>query len=330
MDDKIRIKVVGLGGFGLSTVELMSKSVVGVDFLGLSNKHPIINDSNLTEKILLGGGVTTNHSPELGKKRVLDSKEEIIKSLEGYDIVIIVTALGFGTGTGGAPLVASIAKDLGAFTIGVCTTPFAFEGANKEAVAKIGLFQLKAICDSIIVFSNQKLIKGQLKPQESVEEKLMDVKKQIRYLVSSLVNMLNYSKAATINSFDSFKSLFIQNKETFFGCGAVMGDTQAVSALRHAIKSDLLVTSLRNANRILLNIDYKEELSRETLDLLYDEIYNITGEEADIVYTSAINPESMGILFISIFATGEDLKDSNKSISDFDKLKDAINPNNFL
>ena len=114
MEDKIRIKVVGLGGFGLSTVELMSKGIVGVDFLGLSNKHPILNDSNLTEKILLGGGVTTNHSPELGKKRVLDSKEEITKSLEGYDVIIIVTALGFGTGTGGAPLVSSIVKVLGA------------------------------------------------------------------------------------------------------------------------------------------------------------------------------------------------------------------------
>ena len=330
MEDKIRIKVVGLGGFGLSTVELMSKGIVGVDFLGLSNKHPIINDSNLTEKILLGGGVTTNHSPELGKKRVLDSKEEITKSLEGYDVIIIVTALGFGTGTGGAPLVASIAKDLGAFTIGVCTTPFAFEGANKDAVAKMGLFQLKAICDSILVFSNQKLIKGTAKPTDGVEEKLMSVKNQIRYMVSSLVNMLNYSKGISMNAFDSLKSLFRSNKEMFFGCGAVMGEFQAVSALRHAIKSDLLITSLSNANRILLTIDYKEEISKETLDLLYDEIYNITGDEVDILYTSSVNPESLGILFISVFATGEDIKDNNKSISDFDKLKDAINPNNFL
>ena len=301
MEDKIRIKVVGLGGFGLSTVELMSKGIVGVDFLGLSNKHPIINDSNLTEKILLGGGVTTNHSPELGKKRVLDSKEEITKSLEGYDVIIIVTALGFGTGTGGAPL-----------------------------VAKMGLFQLKAICDSILVFSNQKLIKGTAKPTDGVEEKLLSVKNQIRYMVSSLVNMLNYSKGISMNAFDSLRSLFRSNKEMFFGCGAVMGEFQAVSALRHAIKSDLLITSLSNANRILLTIDYKEEISKETLDLLYDEIYNITGDDVDIIYTSSINPESMGILFVSVFATGEDIKDNNKSISDFDKLKDAINPNNFL
>ena len=330
MDDKIRIKVVGLGGFGLSTVELMTKNVVGVDFLGLSNKHPIINDSNLTEKILLGGGVTTNHSPELGKKRVLDSKEEITKSLEGYDVIIIVTALGFGTGTGGAPLVASIAKDLGAFTIGVCTTPFAFEGANKDAVAKIGLFQLKAICDSVLVFSNQKLIKGNTRPQDGVEEKLLNVKNQIRYMVNSLVNIVNYSKGLSMDGFESLKHLFIANKEMFFGCGAVMGEFQAVSALRHAIKSDLLVTSFSNANRILVTIDYKEEVSKETLDLLYDEIYNITGNEVDIIYTKSINPESMGIFFISIFATGEDLKESNKITSDFDKLKDAINPNNFL
>jgi cell division protein FtsZ len=149
-------------------------------------------------------------------------------------------------------------------------------------------------------------------------------------MVSSLVNMLNYSKGISMNAFDSLRSLFRSNKEMFFGCGAVMGEFQAVSALRHAIKSDLLITSLSNANRILLTIDYKEEISKETLDLLYDEIYNITGDDVDIIYTSSINPESMGILFVSVFATGEDIKDNNKSISDFDKLKDAINPNNFL
>lgn len=329
MENDIRIKVVGLGGFGLSTVEMMSSKVVGADFLGLSNKHTLINDSNLTEKILLGGGVTTNHSPELGKRRVLDTKEEIVKSLEGYDVIIIVTALGFGTGTGGAPLIASIAKELGAFTMVVCTTPFAFEGANKDAVAKTGLFQLKAVCDSVMVISNQKIVKGIQKPQDGLEEKLDSVKNTIRYMVNSLINMLHYSRGYNISSFDAFKNLFRTSKDTFFGCGAVMGEAQAVSALRHATKTDYLVSSLSNANKVILTIDYKEELSRDTINLLMDELYNMTSDDLEITLLTSVNPESMGILFISIFATGVDLKD-NKAVSDFDKLKDAINPNNFI
>lgn len=329
MNNDIRIKVVGLGGFGLSTVEMMSLKVVGADFLGLSNKYALISDSSLSEKILLGGGVTTNHSPELGKRRVQETKDEIIKSLEGYDVIIIITALGFGTGTGGAPLIASIAKELGSFTIAICTTPFAFEGTNKDAVAKTGLFQLKAVCDSIMVISNQKLIKGQTKPQDGVEEKLTDVKNLIRYTVNSMINMLHFSNGYNISSFDAFKNLYRTSKETFFGCGAVIGLDQAVSALRHAAKTDLLTSSLSNANKVLLTIDYKEEIPREVINLLLDEIKNISGDDVEITYTTSINPDSMGILFISIFATGIDIKD-NKGLSDFDKLKDAINPNNFL
>lgn len=329
MAQNSKVKVIGLGGFGLAAVSEMAGRVVGPEFLGLSNKHDLINDSDLSHKILLGGGVTTNHSPELGKRRVTESSEEIKKAIAGYDVVVIITALGYGTGTGGAPLIASMAKEMGIFTMVICTMPFSFEGTNRDAVAKAGLFQLKAICDSVIVISNQKLVKGITKPQDGLDEKLGEVRKLARYIVSSLSNVIYSSTSSGRDGLECFKSLYTSGKDTYFGCGAVLGESQAVTAVRHAAKSDLLQASLSSSQRVLVTIDYVGDLAPSTLNLIYDEVYNITGSDAEIIYTRSVNPEAAGILFISLFATGDGAKEEKIS-SEFDKLKDAINPNNFM
>lgn len=321
---ELKIIVVGLGGFGLKTIEEISYKFAGPTFLGLSNKVDDINSSPLKDKILLGNGVTTNHSKELGKKRVEHNKKEIQDSLSGYDVLILITALGYGTGSGGSPVVAKIAKDLGLYVITICTTPFAFEGQNRLSIAKSTIDELNNVCDSLIVIPNQNLIKGILKPQNGVEDKIQQVSNLIRYVVISFDSIFNFKD----DGFNLYKKLNENSKETYFGIGAVLGEENALIALRFAAKGNLMSKSLSNANKVLLSIDYKAEVSNDTINLIYDEINNLIGHEVEIYYTYNINDTSGDILLLSLFASGDAKSDSVSS--EFDKLKDAINPNNLI
>lgn len=321
--NELRIKVVGLGGFGLSTVEEISYKYAGLTYLGLSNKIDDINKSPLRDKILLGNGVTTNHSPELGKRRIQESMDEIKKSLENNDVVILITALGYGTGSGGAPIISKLAKDLGSYVISICTTPFSFEGQNRDSNAKSALAELKKSSDSLIVISNQKLIKGIVKPSNGVEEKIEEARNLVRHIVISIDNVINSS-----SSFNEFKKINELSKETYFGVGAVMGEENALVALRLAAKPNIIDKSLSNANKVLISINYKTEVSENTLNLIYDELYNIIGRDVEIIYTYTMDELSSGILMLSLFASGDGKAET--VLSEFDKLKDAINPNNLM
>ena len=325
----IKIKIVGIGGFGLATVIDMHEAVIGPDYLLLSNKPDDIAKIHFGEKILLGNGVTTNHSQELGKKRVESSAEEIKKSLTGYDIVIIVSGLGYGTGTGGSPVVASIARELGAFTIAICSTPFLYEGSNRETIAKTGIFKLKAICDSLLVVSKQKLVKGIRRPEEDMTEKLKSVSDLIRYIVTCINDNVTLSTGDGLTGIDGLKAVLRNGNDAFFGCGAVMNEESLIEAVRHATNTPLLNATLNNASRVLLTVSYSRELNTKELNTVYDEIRNITGSDTEIIYTHILNEECFGIIFVSIFASGEDLKEE-KVASSFDKLRDAINPNNLI
>jgi len=327
MSDFANIKVIGVGGGGNNAVNRMvDNQIKGVQFLAVNTENQVLELSKADVTIQIGEKVTkglgAGANPQVGEEAAQESREEIIKALEGADMVFVTAGMGGGTGTGAAPIVAECAKEVGALTVGVVTKPFAFEGKRRRAAAEKGIEFLTQKVDTIIVIPNDKLLQVVDKKCTITDafSKADDVLRQGIKGISDLIQI-----PGLINlDFADVKTIMTEQGEALMGIGVGEGENRAADAAKMAINSPLLETSIDGAKGILLNISGSSDLSIFEVNEAAEIISEAADPDANIIFGSVID-ESLGDkVQITVVATG--FNSSAKSVPEFGKTTTTSRP----
>lgn len=305
----VNIKVIGVGGAGNNVVNRMIASgITGVDFVAVNTDKQDLNKSKCPNKLQIGekltGGMGAGSKPDIGKKSAEESRAAISKCLEGADMVFITAGMGGGTGTGAAPVVAEVAKELGILTVGIVTKPFAFEGKRKMNMAEIGIAGLLERVDSLIVIPNERL---KLISQEKITllnafEAADNVLRQGVESISSLINV-----AAFINlDFADVRSIMKDAGYAHMGVGSAKGVNKAEDAANAAISSPLLETSISGARGVIINITSSPDIGLDDVEKAASLITNSAHPEANIIWGAAFDENLKDEMSITVIATGFD------------------------
>jgi cell division protein FtsZ len=303
-----KIKVIGIGGGGCNALNTMiDLNLEGVDFVAANTDAQVLKISPSPVKIQLGeritGGRGAGADPEIGRKATLESVDQIRTALEGADMVFITAGLGGGTGTGGAPIVANIAKELGALSVAIVTKPFQFEGRRRQHHAEQGWQELNRYADTLITIPNERLlaISGKNMPLleafRKADEILYQAAKGISdlILVPGLVNL----------DFADVKTVMSEMGMAMMGMGVASGENRAMEAGQRAISSPLLEDiSIQGAKGILINITGGADLTLHEVNEASSLIQRETHDEANIIFGAVIDERMNGTIRVTVIATG--------------------------
>ncbi|MEX0799265.1 MAG: cell division protein FtsZ [Bacteriovoracaceae bacterium] len=303
-----RIKVIGVGGGGCNAVNTMIKSgLEGVEFIVANTDSQALAASLATTKIQLGGDLTkglgAGANPEIGRKAALDDYERLSEVVEGADMVFVTAGMGGGTGTGAAPVIAKLAKEMGSLTVGVVTKPFVFEGRKRMKQANLGIKALEESVDSLITIPNQRLLQlaGESLSLVDTFKKADDVLLHAVQGISDLINNTGFINAdfADVNTVMSNKGLALM------GTGIAEGPDRAVKAATNAISSPLLEDiTIDGATGIIVNITGNETLSMHEANEAMTLIMEAADEDAEIIFGTVIDEEMGDEVKITVIATG--------------------------
>ena len=327
MSDFANIKVIGVGGGGNNAVNRMvDNQIKGVQFIAVNTENQVLELSKADVTIQIGEKVTkglgAGANPQVGEEAAQESREEIIKALEGADMVFVTAGMGGGTGTGAAPIVAECAKEVGALTVGVVTKPFAVEGKRRRAAAEKGIEFLTQKVDTIIVIPNDKLLQVVDKKCTITDafSKADDVLRQGIKGISDLIQI-----PGLINlDFADVKTIMTEQGEALMGIGVGEGENRAADAAKMAINSPLLETSIDGAKGILLNISGSSDLSIFEVNEAAEIISEAADPDANIIFGSVIDESLGGKVQITVVATG--FNSSAKSVPEFGKTTTTSRP----
>ncbi len=309
-----KIAVVGVGGAGTNAVNNMIKEKLeGIDFVVANTDAQDLNTALTEQKIQLGikktMGLGAGARPDVGRESAIESEDKIREILEGFHMVFITAGMGGGTGTGAAPVVAKIAKEMGILTVAFATKPFMFEGTKRMKIADQGIKELSEVVDSLIIVPNQKLFcvaeKG-MKFSDSFKK--VD---NVLYLGVKSITDLMLSPGLINLDFADVRTTMENMGMAMMGTGSAMGDNRALIAVENAMLNPLLdCSSMKGANKILVNIQGAMEL--DEVDAAMNRIYEEASEDAEIIFGSSYGNENDENIVVSIVATG--LQQSASSI----------------
>ena len=328
MSDFANIKVIGVGGGGNNAVNRMIESgLQGVQFLSANTESQVLELSQADVKIQLGEKVTkglgAGANPQVGEEAAQESREEIMKALDGADMVFVTEGMGGGTGTGAAPIVAECAKELGALTVGVVTKPFAFEGKRRRAQADKGIEFLTQKVDTIITIPNDKLLQV-VDKKCSLSDAFRTADDVLRQGIKGISDLIQVPGLINLD-FADVKTIMTDQGEALMGIGVGEGENRAADAAKMAINSPLLETSIEGAKGILLNISGSSNLSLFEINEAAEIISEAADPDANIIFGSVIDDNLGDKVQITVVATG--FGSSNKSVPEFGK-KTFSAPNN--
>lgn len=324
--DNAVIKVIGVGGAGNNAVNnMVLNNLSNVEFIALNTDKQALATSLATHKIQIGEKVTrglgAGANPEIGKKAAEESSDEIAQILKGADMVFITGGMGGGTGTGAAPVVASIAKDLGILTVGVVTRPFSFEGKKRADVANKGTLTLKDSVDALMVIPNDKLLQMVDKSTSLLDSFKMadDVLRQGVQGISDVIVI-----GGLINcDFADVKTVMKNNGFAHMGIGYGSGDNRAEEAAKAAIESPLLETSIEGAKGVLVNITGSSNLNLFDVSTINTIIQEKISTDADNYIFGTVTDESMGDdIKVTVVATGFDSAEGGEVIRPMKKIRE--------
>jgi cell division protein FtsZ len=251
------IKVVGVGGGGSNAVNRMiDAGLQGVDFISLNTDAQALHHSRADQRFQIGAkltkGLGAGADPGIGRKAAEESKEDLYNCLQGADMVFITAGMGGGTGTGAAPIVAEVSKEIGALTVGVVTRPFSFEGRKRAEQAETGIQELKSKVDTLIVIPNDRLLQV-VDKQTSITEAFRVADDVLRQGVQGISDLIAVPGLINLD-FADVKTIMLNTGSALMGIGRATGERRAVEAANMAISSPLLETSIEGAKGVLLNI----------------------------------------------------------------------------
>lgn len=290
-----KIKVVGIGGSGSNAINRMMKcDVMGVEFIAINTDLQNLKKNNADKKIRIGENITkglgAGMNPNIGESAAKESREEIEEVLVGADIVFIACGLGGGTGTGGAPVVAKISKDLGILTIAIVTTPFSFEGKSRMSIAKKGEKALKKEVDTLISVSNNRL-SLLIKDNTSIDSAFWLCDEVLRQAVCGISDLITLPGIINID-FADIKSILKDSGLAVFGIGIASGEDRAKEAVSSALSSPLLDISLSRTKGVLFNVSGGDDISLIEIDDIAKEIKAKVSPDAKILF-GAVQSEDL-------------------------------------
>ena len=323
------IKVVGVGGGGSNAVTTMIEGGMdGVDFVVANTDIQALNSSKAGQKIQLGADLTkglgAGANPDVGRRSAIESYNQIVEQLKGSDMVFVTAGMGGGTGTGGAPIVAKIARELGALTIGVVTKPFMFEGKKRSKHAEIGLAELKDNVDALIVIPNQKLltISAEKTPLIDTFKKADEVLLQAVKGISDLINI-----RGLINlDFADIRTVMANKGLALMGTGSAKGENRAIEAATQAISSPLLENvKIEGATGIIINVTGGSDLSLYEVNEASTLITEAASEDAEIIFGAVIDPNLIDEVRVTVIATGFAREDKIMGLPTMNSMQSFLN-----
>ena len=306
------IKVIGVGGAGNNAVNRMIEAgITSAYFVAVNTDQQVLNMSKADKTITLGRKITqglgAGAKPEVGHAAAEESEQEIKNMLEGSNLVFITCGLGGGTGTGAAPVIAKIAKDMGILTVGVVTKPFAFEGRKRQLNAEQGLQELKQVVDTLVIIPNDKLMKI-LKRDISLEDAFRYADDVLRQGIQGVSELI--VKPSLINlDFADVSTIMKDKGLAHMGIGKGRGEYKTMEAVRQAVTSQLLETSIEGATGILFNITGGRDLSLAEIYEAVDLVRDVVDSECNIIFGATIDENLKDEVQVTVIATGFDMKD---------------------
>ena len=329
-----KIKVIGVGGGGGNAVNRMIKSgLTGVDFWAMNTDAQVLEMSAAPNRIQLGGkltaGLGAGGDPSVGEKAAEESADLIKQSLEGSDMVFITAGMGGGTGTGAAAVVAGIAKELGALTIGVVTKPFSFEGKRRLNQALQGLDKLKETVDALIVIPNDKLIEV-VERRTTMREAFQVVDEVLLRGVQGISDIITVPGLINVD-FADVKAVMQTSGSALMGIGRGSGEGRAMEAAKQAINSPLLETSINGASGIIMNVTGGPDMTLHEVTEAAQIIHDAVLDDAIVTFGSVIDDRIQGEIQITVIATGFELKTSDNLFKKDQGLQSrSLNPADFF
>jgi cell division protein FtsZ len=301
------IKVVGVGGGGSNAVNRMiSAGLRGVEFIAINTDAQALALSNADKKIHIGGkltrGLGAGGDPDIGRQAAEETREEITEALEGADMVFVTAGMGGGTGTGGAPIVAQVARELGALTIGVVTRPFSFEGRRRAGAAEEGIRVLRQRVNTVITIPNDRLLQVVEKSATMVEAfRIAD--DVLRQGVQGIADLITVPGLINLD-FADVRTVMAEAGSALIGIGVASGEGRAAAAANAAIASPLLETSMQGARGVLLNITGGLDLGLVEVNEAAQIVQQAADSEANIIFGAVIDDQLDGEVRITVIATG--------------------------
>ena len=336
MDQIAKIKVIGVGGGGNNAVNRMIESgVKGVEFIVANTDLQVLNASKAANKLQIGesitGGLGAGANPEVGRAAALESKEEIKEALKGADMVFVTCGMGGGTGTGAAAVIAEIAQDLGALTVGIVTKPFRFEGKRRMEQAILGIDELKKHVDTLIVIPNDRL-RDIIDKSTPMIDAFKEVDNVLHRGVQSISDLIAVSGLVNLD-FADVKTVMEKRGTALIGIGLGVGENRAIDAAKQAVSSPLLEQSIDGAKDAIINVTGGTSFTLFEAEDAAEVVRQSANNDINIIFGAVINENLNDEVIVTVIATGfeDDVpkddgeetstssnKDNNRDSDDFD------------
>ena len=305
-----RIIVIGVGGAGNNAVNRMvDTDVVGVEFIGINTDRQALQLCKAPTAIQIGEtltkGLGAGAQPEIGQKAAEESEEELASAMKGADMVFVTCGMGGGTGTGAAPIIARIAKDMGILTVGVVTKPFRFEGKVRMTNAVNGIDNLKESVDTLIVIPNDKLLEI-VDRRTTMPEALKKADEVLQQAVQGITDLINVPSLINLD-FADVQTVMIDKGIAHIGIGSAKGDDKALEAVKQAVSSPLLETSIEGATHVIINVSGDIGLIEANEAASY--VQELAGENANIIFGARFDENVQDECTITVIATGLEEKE---------------------
>ncbi len=322
-DSVVNIKVVGVGGGGGNAIDRMVDYVTGVEFISINTDQQALNRSKATLKMQIGEKIThgkgAGSKPEVGEKAAEESKEQLAEVLKDTDMVFITAGMGGGTGTGAAPIVAEVAKEMGILTVGIVTTPFLFEGKRRMEQAEQGIAKLKQHVDSLIVIPNERL-KHISEEKITLQNAFFAADDVLRQGVQSITDLIVIPGLVNLD-FADVTSVMKDAGYALMGVGAASGKDKAKIAAQNAISSPLLGTSIQGAKGLIVNIKASPDIGLDEIQDASTMISEQADENAIIIWGAALDEEMEDSISVIVIATGFPTTDNYSPVAKKDERK---------
>jgi cell division protein FtsZ len=307
---KANIKVVGCGGAGSNAVNRMiAAGLNGVEFWSCNTDAQALDLSAAKNRLQIGSkltrGLGAGGNPNIGQKAAEESREEIAQALQGADMVFIAAGMGGGTGTGAAPIVAEVAKEQGALTVGVVSRPFLFEGKRRSNQADSGINEIRSRVDTLIVIPNQRLLEV-VDHRASMQEAFVEADKVLMQGVQGISDIITVPGLINVD-FADVKAVMQTAGSALMGVGRATGEGRAVEAARNAINSPLLETTIDGASGVIFNVTGGPDLTLHEVQEAANVIYSAVSDEANIIFGAVLDDRLHGEVLITVIATGFDM-----------------------
>jgi cell division protein FtsZ len=305
-----RMKVIGVGGGGGNAVNRMvDERLGGVEFISVNTDAQALTTSKADLKVQIGRkltrGLGAGARPEIGRQAIEENRDDVVRCLQGADLVFVTCGMGGGTGTGAAPIIAQMARDCGALTVGIVTKPFLFEGRKRMKQAEMGIAEMRRCVDTIIVVPNERLLAvvGKGIPFQDSLKKADEV---LLHATQGIAGLITATGLINVD-FADVRTVMQNGGSALMGIGSSRGENRAHEAAQQAISSPLLDNiSIAGASGVLINIVGGTDLTLGETTTISEIIHDAAGEEAEIIFGAAIDPAMEGEVRVTAIATGFD------------------------